>query len=331
MYLLIVHCPFHASTYSDTPGVTNLAKLLLLLDYSPQWNSTGIIFAANGSGLNQVKGPNGVFIVAGSDDLYIADSGNNRILKWKSGANSSTVVAGGEGSGKNATQLNNPIVLCVDNDENIYVSDRNNYRVQVFANGSSFGRTIISNGTSSTPNNLIGNIFGIGVDLANNVYISEYNFNRLLKFTPNSTNGTLVAGNGTAGNALNLLNDPTGFYVNPSTGTLYIANQNANCIMKWLPGASCGSTVAGTCGTSGSNGTLFNTPKWVTFDKYDNMYVVDGSDNSSRITLFYPNSMVGIPIVTGGLSSPQSIAVDTNLSLYVADLSRSHIVKYELL
>ena len=311
--------------------MTNLAKFLSLLDYSPQWNSTGIIFAANGSGSNQVKGTNAVFIVAGSDVLYIADSGNNRILKWKLGANSSTIVAGGQGSGKNATQLNNPIVLCVDNDDNIYVSDRNNYRVQVFANGSSSGRTIISNGTSSTPNNLIGNIFGIDVDLANNVYISEYNFNRVLKFTPISTNGILAAGNGTAGNASNLLNVPTGFYVDPSTGTLYIASQKSHCIMKWLPGASSGSTVAGTCGTPGSNGTLFNTPKWVTFDKYDNMYVVDGSGNSSRITMFYPNSMVGIPIVIGGLSSPQSIAVDTNLNLYVADLSLSRIVKYELL
>ena len=89
----------------------------------------------------------------------------------------------------------------------------------------------------------------------------------------------------------------------------------SHCIQKWLPGALNSSIVAGICGTPGSNATLLNQPKGLTFDKYGNMYVVDGNNvNSSRVIMFGPNSMVGIPVVTSGLNLPESVALDTNLN-----------------
>ena len=307
----------------------DMKVVLLSSDPSFEWNSTGTTLAGNGSGSNQVFLANSVFIPAGSDVLYVADSNNNRIQKWLPNSSSATTVAGGQGKGSNATQLNNPKALYVDENENIFVADRGNYRVQLFVNGSSFGRTIISNSTTTTPNHLIGALFGIGVDRAGNVYVSEYNYNRVLKLLPNTTNATFVASNGTAGNPPSQLNSPTGFYVDRSTGSLYVASQSAHCIVKWTASALSSTTAAGTCGISGSNETLLNSPKWVTFDKYGNMYVVDGPGNSSRIIVFYPNSMIGTPIVTRGLNSAQSIAVDTNLNLYVADINNNRIVKYE--
>ncbi len=47
-------------------------------------------------------------------DLYIADTGNHRVMSYQVGASVGTIVAGGSGSGKNNTQLANPTALHYD-------------------------------------------------------------------------------------------------------------------------------------------------------------------------------------------------------------------------
>ena len=211
------------------------------------------------------------------------------------------------------------------------VSDKDNHRAQYFAGGSLVGRTLAGDGASGSASNRIGQaIGGIALDLNGNVYISEYDNSRVAKWAPNATYGTLAAGNGTQGNTPSQLNVPTGLYLDPVSNILYIASQGANCIVKWYPGASNGSTVAGTCGVFGTNATLLNSPKSVTFDKYGNMYVAD-QGSGGRIITFPPGSMIGRPIITSGLSNPMAVAVDKDLNLYVADYSNNRIVKYELL
>jgi hypothetical protein len=270
--------------------------------------------------------PYNVFIAANSDILYIADTFNNRILKWLPGTTGGILIAG-QDLGSNATQLSSPFGLCTDTNENVYVSGMTNARVQYFKNGSSVGRTIAGNGTSGSANNLLGYSIGVGVDLANNLYISDSSNARVMKWSPNATSGIRVAGTGVAGNATNQLNNPIFLYVEPTTGTLYIPNKNSHCITKWLPGSTNGTVVAGTCGISGSNTTLLNNPTCVTFDKYGNMYVVDYV-NHGRVMIFPPNSSIGIPIITSGFSLAYSVAVDTHLNLYVADANNCVILKY---
>lgn len=272
----------------------------------------------------------GLFIANGSDILYIADTGNNRILKWLPGDSSGILVAGGQGPGSNATQLEKPSKVCVDQNENIYVADLRNHRIQYFNRGSFTGQTIAGNSGFGPLVNPFGEIFGIGVDLANNVYTSEYDESRVIKWTPNSTLGSIVAGNGINGNLPVQLNFPTDFYVNPRTGTLFIPNQGSHCITKWSSGDIIGVTVAGTCGISGTNETLLTVPLDVTFDRFENMYVTDRA-NDGRVVMFPPNSPIGIPIITTGLNNPMSIAVDTHLNLYVSDYGHERIVKYILL
>jgi sugar lactone lactonase YvrE len=293
----------------------------------PKWNSTGVTLASGGSNLNQIQHIYGLFIVADTDILYIADSDNNRILKWLPGATSGTLVAGGQGSGYNATQLNSPKEVCVDLNGNVYVADSINYRIQYFSNGSSIGHTIAGNGTNRT---MSGYMFGLGIDLNNNVYSSEYNLARVIKWSPNSTNGTQVAGTGVQGTDPDQLSTPTAFYIDPKTATLYIPNQTSHCVTKWLAGSSSGTAVAGICGIQGSNETLLDAPTCVTFDKYGNMYVIDGS-NGGRVIVFCPDSLVGNVIVDSGLNNPISIAVDTHLNIYVSDWNNVRLVNYTLL
>ncbi|UJR16574.1 hypothetical protein I4U23_003475 [Adineta vaga] len=275
------------------------------LVYIPIWNTTAVVVASVGSALNQINHPYGLFIPANSDILYIADSDNQRVLKWLPNATSGLIVAGGQGKGWNITQLNNPREVCIDRDENIYVADSGNYRIQRFYSGSLIGDSIAGNGSYGAINNSFGNILGLGVDLSYNVYVSDYDRARITKWTPNATSGIRVAGNGSQGNTPYQLNIPTAFYTDPIIGTLYIPNQSGHCVTKWLSGSTFGVTVAGVCGQSGTNETLLTSPKCVTFDKYGYMYVIDGV-NSGRLIMFLSNSLIGMPIITSGLNNPIS-------------------------
>ena len=302
-----------------------------VLGWTLEWDTREIVFATNGTGLNQVHQPYSIFIPPTEDVLYIADHGNHRILRWPLNASAATVVAGGQGPGSNATQLKGPGAVYADRNGGVLVSDSGNYRAQYFVSGSLDGLTVAGNGTKGSTNTQIGEaIGGIAIDLSGNVYLSEYDNNRVAKWAPNATHGTLAAGNGVQGNTPSQLSFPTGFYFESGSDILYIASQSANCIVKWLPGAPNGSTVAGTCGVSGTNATLLNVPKSVTFDKYGNMYVAD-QGSVGRIITFPPGSMIGRPIITSGLSNPMAVAVDNDLNLYVADFGHNRIVKYTLL
>ena len=172
----------------------------LFLGWTLEWNTTEIVFATNGAGLNQVNHPYSIFIPPTGDILYIADTGNHRILRWPLNASSSTIIAGGQGSGSNASLLYIPSAVYVDRNGSMVVSDSGNYRAQYFASGSLVGYTVAGNGAKGVSNTQIGEaIGGIAIDYDNNVYISEWDNNRVAKWAPNATYGILAAGGGTPG------------------------------------------------------------------------------------------------------------------------------------
>ena len=67
--------------------------------------------------------------------MYIADLNNHRIQKWIPGASEGTTVAGGNGSGSNANQLNKPKGVVIDASGNLYITDTYNHRIQKWTLG----------------------------------------------------------------------------------------------------------------------------------------------------------------------------------------------------
>ncbi|CAF1156799.1 unnamed protein product [Didymodactylos carnosus] len=84
-----------------------------------------------GNGLTQLSYPAGV-IVDQLGTVYVAEEGNDRIMRWPKGATQGSVIVGGNGRGEQSNQLNEPVGLSCDRHGNLYVVDCGNHRVQKF-------------------------------------------------------------------------------------------------------------------------------------------------------------------------------------------------------
>ena len=93
---------------------------------------TGITVAGNsgsaGGGLSELNNPNAIFMDR-NQTMYILDTTNYRVLRWKLGEPMGTVVAGGRSWGTSLTQITTSYAMYVDNQYNIYVSEYGNNRV----------------------------------------------------------------------------------------------------------------------------------------------------------------------------------------------------------
>ncbi len=157
-----------------------------------------------------------------------------------------------------------------------------------------------------------------------------------MSYTLNSTVGTLVAGGNGAGNSSTQLNNPRGLYFDSTTNSLIIANPGANNVVRWVIGASSWTLVAGDInGASGSGSNTLNNPWDVTLDPMGNIYVADRYN--SRIQFFLAGvtngtTIAGVSGVSGSsstkFSQPLSVALDSQLNLYVADAGNDRIQQF---
>jgi DNA-binding beta-propeller fold protein YncE len=101
-------------------------------------NGMGVTVAGNtvgGIGLSQLFIPAGICVTRDGQTLYVADNGNNRIMKWTIGAAQGSVFAGSASgvAGNTNLLLNQPGDVALDPTETyIYVSDYGNHRIQRF-------------------------------------------------------------------------------------------------------------------------------------------------------------------------------------------------------
>ncbi|CAF4352447.1 unnamed protein product, partial [Rotaria magnacalcarata] len=94
----------------------------------------GIVVAGGqgaGSALTQLFVPQGLFVDT-LGTVYVADTSNNRAMRWTQGAKQGTVIAGGNGTGAGAKHLGVPVRLSFDRRGNLYVADQDNDRIQRF-------------------------------------------------------------------------------------------------------------------------------------------------------------------------------------------------------
>ncbi len=331
--------------------------------------SSGIITTVAGNGTAGFSGDGGPAIAAGlakpasvtldvSGNLYIADSGNNRIRKVSASSGMITTVAGsgtagfsGDGASASAAALNVPSGLAVDTSGNLYIADTSNHRIRKVAAGSGIITTVAGSGmagfsgdgtsASAAALNAPG---GVALDASGNLYVADTLNNRIREVAAASGIITTVAGNGIAvfsgdgGPATAAgLAKPAGVALDAS-GNLYIADTYNNRIRKVAAGSGTITTLAGKgiAGFSGDAGLATAAglcyPQGLALDASANVYIADYwnyrirkvAAGSGIITTAAGSNIAGFsgdggPATSAGLAQPAGVALDASGSLYIAD------------
>lgn len=165
---------------------------------------TGMITTIAGSGKTGFSGDGGVAIEAAFDvpfditvdrkgNLYIADTGNNRIRKvdGKTGiistfAGNGKGIFGGDGSPAVNAGLSSPFAVALDHNGGLYVADTGNHRIRFVDGKTGIISTIAGNGKNDFGGDggpakkaSLSRPFDVTIDRSQNLYIADTGNNRI--------------------------------------------------------------------------------------------------------------------------------------------------------
>lgn len=223
-------------------------------------NTAGIINTIAGSLTTGYRGDNGPALSAWFMDIsgialdtagnvYVADSGNNRIRKVVQGGNVTTVAGdgtrafGGDGGPATAAKLYDPRGISVDAASNIFIADYNNYRIRK-VDTSGIIRTVAGDGTTSCCHGDGGPATkaelnlpeGVTVDSVGNLFIADTSNGRIARVDM-AGNLTTVAGLGfndpvTGATAIGAAIGPPRSVVVDASGNFYFASPTKYTVFK---------------------------------------------------------------------------------------------------
>ena len=158
-----------------------------------------------------------------------------------------------------------------------------------------------------------------------------------MKYEKNASSGTLAAGGNGIGTRTDQLFDPTGLHFEVATNSLLIANTGANNVVRWKLGDSNWTLIGGRLdGSAGSGPNELRYPYDVISDRIGNVYVAD-TDN--RRVQLYPVSQTNVTTILSGtgvadallpsINIPNSIALDDQMNLYVADKNLHRVQQFK--
>ncbi len=273
--------------------------LLVLVGCGFSWASfsltfQGLVQALNTAGIT-LSSPSGV-VVDTAGNVYIVDTGNNRIVEVNAQGVASVVTITGL-----TPALSSPNGIAIDGSGDLYVADTGNSRVVEIT--SAGAGSVISTGSVT-----LGSPKGVALDQSGDLFIADTTNNRIVEVTSGGAAAalTIAVSSGSA-----TLSAPIGLAVDV-TGKLYIADSNNNRIVTVAAGSTTG-VVASILG-----GVSLFQPKAVAVDRMGNVLIADTGndriaeiDTSSNGTVLYTNSVT--------LSGPLGVALDVFGTVYIAD------------
>lgn len=302
----------------------------------------------DGSGLvAQFKTPRGICIDS-QGNIFIADSGNNRIRKIEpSGNHTVTTFAGSgvegyaDGIGINAALT--PNVMCIDSQDNLYVTDWWNFKIRKIT-----PTGVVTTVAGTTQGFADGNantaqfsyLEGICIDAQGNLYVADGGNNRIRKITPAGVVST-VAGSTSGyqdGVGTNAKFDyPSGICID-ANNNLFVCEAFGYKIRK-INSLGIVSTIAGsTWGTADGQGMAaqFNYPTSICIDGLGNLFVADSFNNRIRkitpsgLVSTYSGSIQGSldgDLSTALFDKPTHLIFDTSYNLYITEIGNHKIRK----
>ena len=251
-------------------------------------------------------GPEAV-AVDGSGDVFIADTGNNRVVVDKPNG------AGGYIQSVVAINVHNPLGVAVDGSGDVFIGDTLNNRVLVEKPDGSGGytRSVVDATGLSRP-------WGVAVDASGDVFIADEGDNRVLVDKPNGTHGYTGAYNQSV--VASGLSGPMGVAVDEA-GDVFIADNNSQQVLVEKPNRIGGYTQ------SVFDDTGLTSPYGVAVDRSGDVFIGDGADEVLADT---PNSTGGYTqsVVLTGLDFATGVAVDGSGDVFVADVNHERVVEH---
>jgi uncharacterized protein (TIGR03437 family) len=273
-------------------------------------------------------GPVGLALDA-SGNLYVADTGNGRVLRFPAPFNqpqpnnypSADLVIGQSSFTaqiKDATQrtMHAPYGLAFTSDGGLLVSDSFLSRVLFFPGSSSgftsgmaatkvFGQTDYSSFASGTDTNQMNSPRHIATDPDDRLYVADLANNRIMIYDQvpfagaNARAGTVLTGP----TPFNNFSAPLGVFVNKTTGEIWVSEGGAARITRFP-------RFDNLLGNQNQSDLQIASPSGlaVTQDAFDNLFV---ADISNRIAIYYPgltavNAANNIP---GRALAPSTVAI----------------------
>jgi sugar lactone lactonase YvrE len=289
-------CSSFAPKFSFCAMAVCLALLFVLPMYCSVPTRFNGVAAALPTGSVTISLPSDIAVDT-AGNVFIADTGNNQIVKVNPQGSASVLTISGLG-----TALSFPTGITVDGSGTLYVTDSGNNRVVIIT--AAGAGTVVA-----TPSLTLSSPQGIALDQSGNLFIADTGNNRVVEVTAAGAASVFsITGLGTA------LNTPTGLAIDP-TGSLYIADSVNGRIVKVAAGGTAGAALA----ISGL-GTALDTPRGVAVDGLGNIYVAD--TNNNRIVTV-TGAGAGSALSTGSvtLSLPKGVAVSAFGTVYIADTS----------
>ena len=334
--------PFALTVFTPAPGGGTSSLLNLTLYARVGHDTTADTvqgqpnFTANAAnnplmpgGANRLNNHGGVAVDAHSGRLFVADTGNNRVLSWPNAA----ALANGQpadrvwgqpnftsispnSNGLSATSLAGPTGVALDAQGNLYVADQGNNRVleysaplssgmtasHVFGQGGSFTTALPNNGGVSA--NSLDLPYDVALDAQGNLYVADYANHRVLEYdTPLTTDDTADRAFGqpdfthntvnNGGVSDHSLNGPDGLALD-AAGNLYVADYFNHRALEYDTALSAGATAD----------RVFGQPDFSS-----------GTINNGGVS-------------ASSLFGPEGVALDAQGNLYVADYGNNRILVY---
>lgn len=299
-----------ASTHSRHAGALLFARFYLLLSFivlvselRVQAQLPSVVFAGVQSTVPTVglKAPAAV-AVDGSGNLYIADTGNNRVVKVTTVGVQSTVLSGTI----LGSMLKAPGAVAVNTYGNLYVADTGNNRVL----------KVTIPGSATSVGTQLSSPSGLALDSSADVFIADTGNNRIVAVTPAGAQRTIIASTDTPGGTA--LSKPAGLSYF-SGFTLMIADTGNNRVFYGIAAASTDFTYEHTVGSGLNKPTgVAGVEAWESIGAWI-------ADTGNNRLLFALGALQAPP--GSGLSAPGGLAADSFGNLYVADTGNNRIVK----
>jgi hypothetical protein len=251
----------------------------------------------------QLDSPTGIAVDA-SNNVYIADTHNNRIREVLASTGVINTIAGtgvagfaGDGGAATSALLNYPTAVAVDSAGNIYIADTNSHRIREIKSGTistvaGDGEQFYSGDSGLATAAGLDSPNGVAVDSSFNIYIGDTHNQRvrLVTFTTgiiSTLAGTGVktyTADGVAANS-SALARPRGLAISPN-GTLLIADSD-NDRVRAVSGGNISTVVgSGQQGFSGDTAlgtaSAIDTPRVVAATANNNVVVADTENDRVR-------------------------------------------------